>query len=137
MTQREKSCEERLPSHLRNHIQAFEMLLDTMSGERNADPDFDGEPFEADDPQEAAQERQWEYPLSVWSERIVVVQMSWGGPSDEFRVRVNTDNEISAITYVFADWWDSASWELTGGDFEIARDFLWPFVETELYRNNY
>ena len=81
---------------------------------------------------DAAQERQFEYPLSVWSERIVIVQMSWGGPSDEFHIRVNNDGEITAITYWFKDWFDGASWDLSGKEFEIAEAFLRYYVEIEV-----
>jgi hypothetical protein len=130
-TQREKSCDERLPSHLRRHIEAMEMIAETAYGNQNADPDLDGEPFEADNPQEAADDRWMEYPLSVWSERIVIVQMSWGGPSDEFHVHVDNDGEITAITYWFKDWFDGASFDLSGRDFEIAEQFLQRFVDYE------
>ena len=36
------------------------------------------------------------------------LQLSWGGPSDEFRVYVNQDKEIDFIEYWYMDWFDSA-----------------------------
>jgi len=37
------------------------------------------------------------------------LQMSWGGPSDEFRIYVDTKNEIEYIDYHYLDWFDGAS----------------------------
>jgi len=37
------------------------------------------------------------------------LQMSWGGPSDEFRIYVNPENEIDYIDYHYLDWFDGAS----------------------------
>lgn len=32
-------------------------------------------------------------------------QISWGGPSDEFRIYVDDDSNIREIIYVFQDWY--------------------------------
>jgi hypothetical protein len=37
------------------------------------------------------------------------LQMSWGGPSDEFRIYVNPENKIEYIDYHYLDWFDGAS----------------------------
>jgi hypothetical protein len=37
------------------------------------------------------------------------LQMSWGGPSDEFRIYVNPENVIEYIDYHYLDWFDGAS----------------------------
>ena len=36
-------------------------------------------------------------------------QLSWGGPSDEFRIYVDYDKQITQIDYWFLDWGDGAS----------------------------
>ena len=36
-------------------------------------------------------------------------QLSWGGPSDEFRIYVDYDKQITHIDYWFLDWFDGAS----------------------------
>jgi len=36
-------------------------------------------------------------------------QMSWGGPSDEFRIYVDDRNVIEYIDYHYLDWFDGAS----------------------------
>ncbi len=35
-------------------------------------------------------------------------QLSWGGPSDEFRIYVNCDQSIDYIEYWYMDWFDGA-----------------------------
>lgn len=54
-------------------------------------------------------------------------QLSWGGPSDEFRFFVNPDLSVYKIDYWFLDWFDGASVELEGQNFvlleEIFEDF--------------
>jgi len=37
------------------------------------------------------------------------LQMSWGGPSDEFRIYVDDQNNIEKIFYHYMDWFDWAS----------------------------
>ena len=39
-------------------------------------------------------------------------QLSWGGPSDEFRFYVNPDFSVHRIVYHFMDWFDGAKREL-------------------------
>ena len=36
-------------------------------------------------------------------------QMSWGGPSDEFRIYTDYDKNINYIEYWYLDWFDGAS----------------------------
>ena len=43
-------------------------------------------------------------------------QLSWGGPSDEFRFFVNLDHSCHRIEYWYLDWFDGAS--LMPGDGE-------------------
>ena len=35
--------------------------------------------------------------------------MSWGGPSDEFRIYTDDQNQIEYIEYWYMDWFDGAS----------------------------
>jgi hypothetical protein len=47
-------------------------------------------------------------------ERYIRYQLSWGGPSDEFRIYENGD-----VEYWFLDWGDGASLDVTGADAEL------------------
>jgi hypothetical protein len=45
-------------------------------------------------------------------------QLSWGGPSDEFRFFVNLDLSCHRVEYWYLDWFDGASF--TPGDGELS-----------------
>ena len=54
------------------------------------------------------------------------LQLSWGGPGDEFRIYVDYDKSIDYIEYWYLDWYDGASVRV-GADtvsYDICRDFL-------------
>lgn len=40
-------------------------------------------------------------------------QLSWGGPSDEFRIYTDNHNNIKRIEYWYMDWFDGASVDCT------------------------
>lgn len=48
-------------------------------------------------------------------------QLSWGGPSSEFRFynETNKSSELYKIEYWFMDWFDGANIELSGKDFSF------------------
>ncbi|MGE3992564.1 hypothetical protein [Pseudorhodoplanes sp.] len=61
-------------------------------------------------------------------------QLSWGGPSDEFRFFVNPDLSCHRIEYWFLDWFDGAYRVLTAESRQLMLD-LWDwFRETGLAR---
>jgi hypothetical protein len=51
-------------------------------------------------------------------------QLSWGGPSDEFRFFVNPDLSCHRVEYRFLDWFDGAHRVLTGEDRRLLRDLF-------------
>lgn len=53
-------------------------------------------------------------------------QLSWGGPSDEFRFFTNPDLTCHRVEYWFLDWFDGASLTLTGQDEGLLLD-IWEF----------
>lgn len=55
-------------------------------------------------------------------------QMSWGGPSDEFRFFVNPDLSCHRIEYWFLDWIDGAHRDCS--DDEVAV-MLWEWLKPE------
>lgn len=83
---------------------------------------------------EGADDAWLEAPISMSSRRLITIQFSWGGPSDEFEVTVDEDGDIDRIDYIFKDWWDGARRTLEGADFTTAADFLSRFVELEIGR---
>jgi len=53
-------------------------------------------------------------------------QLSWGGPSDEFRFFVNPDLSCHRIEYWFLDWFDGASLLVSGGSAELLSE-IWDY----------
>ena len=51
-------------------------------------------------------------------------QLSWGGPSTEFRFYTNPDFSPHRIEYWFLDWWDGASRTLRGDDERVLSDWF-------------
>ena len=54
-------------------------------------------------------------------------QLSWGGPSDEFRFFTNPDFICHRVEYWFLDWFDGASRTLSDSDAELLDD-LWDWL---------
>ena len=46
-------------------------------------------------------------------------QLSWGGPSEEFRIYTDASFNAHIIEFWFLDWWDGAFRHLTGEDFDL------------------
>ena len=62
-------------------------------------------------------------------------QISWGGPSEEFRIWTNPDLSPYKIQFWFLDWSDGASLTLTGKRFDQFADFFTSyFVASETAR---
>ena len=51
-------------------------------------------------------------------------QLSWGGPSDEFRFYVDAEKHCHRIEYLFLDWYDGASRTLRGSQEELLLFFF-------------
>lgn len=56
-------------------------------------------------------------------------QLSWGGPSDEFRFYCTEGFDIDRIEYWFLDWFDGAKKILTGHAFNLLSEIFEDFKE--------
>ena len=119
---RNKPCEERIENEMRDRLEDMAAILRreeracATNNEDRRDSNFE----------------EWNnYPLSVSKSTLVTVQLSWGGPSDEFEVEIDEEREVVAIRYRFKDWFDGAMRELQPGsrEFETAERFLSYFTE--------
>jgi len=59
-------------------------------------------------------------------------QLSWGGPSDEFRIFVDASLHCHRIEYWFLDWFDGAHIVLTGKDRKLVDYFVDRFRELDV-----
>ena len=51
-------------------------------------------------------------------------QLSWGGPSDEFRFYMDENLKAIEIEYWFLDWFDGACINLTGSDYQLLEEIF-------------
>jgi hypothetical protein len=56
-------------------------------------------------------------------------QLSWGGPSDEFRFYTDTRGRPYSVEYWFLDWFEGAKRQLTGRDKELLDEIFENFRE--------
>ena len=52
-------------------------------------------------------------PLSIDEKRELTILLSWGGPSDGYRILFDKDNEAVEGYYFFADWFEYKEFKLT------------------------
>ena len=108
-----QSCKERIDSHYESRIEDLKTLWEAdCNGEENEELGnlFEyGLCFDYVEPNTFNDQKQgyWRY------------QISYGGPSEEFRFYVNEDHSPYKIEFWFLDWFDGAPKTLTGADFEL------------------
>ena len=51
-------------------------------------------------------------------------QLSWGGPSDEFRFYTDEEFEPVEIEYWFLDWFDGSHLQLSGRDYDLLAEIF-------------
>jgi len=56
--------------------------------------------------QEQSEVEEYREPLSIEERKEVTVLLSWGGPSDGYKVYFDQDGEAVAGCYFFADWFE-------------------------------
>lgn len=123
MSDREKTCEERIAGQLARRLEAMHSYVEPhdegdkcqwCDGEHSDDEHYD---------------RHAEYLLSIESYRTVRIDLSTGGPGDWFEVQLDSDNEPRRIEYHFNDWFDHAARTLDGDEYDAAWAFLEPYCE--------
>jgi len=64
-------------------------------------------------------------------------QLSWGGPADEFRFYCDENFQPVEIEYWFLDWFDGASIDLSGEDYQLLEEIFQDFKDTGLVETEY
>ena len=112
-----RSCEKRIDAHMNGRINHLRRVWDAYNGEPDPEGDYDEESL-------------YDYGLSFdyvmphtfgdeQHEGYFRYQLSWGGPSDEFRFYVGPNFTVYRIEYVFQDWFDGAKRTLSGSDYDL------------------
>lgn len=101
----EQTCEDRIGAQLAGRIEDLNRMTDQIS---------DAQAEERWDDAEEAQEELDAFPLSVDLKTTMVVQISTGGPGDQFEIEVvkgeyGWELADTHATYRFLDWFDGAT----------------------------
>lgn len=100
---RELKCKQRINAALKGRLADLKKLLNDGPEEQlGALPDY-ALCFDYVEP----------YTFGDQPEGYFRYQMSWGGPSDEFRFFVNLDLSCHRVEYWFLDWFDGAHRDCT------------------------
>lgn len=121
----QKSCKERVRSHFKNRISDLEKLWKAYK----EDPEKQVEDlgnfneyglcFDYVAPH-TFEDQKWGY---------FRYQLSWGGPSDEFRFYCDENLNPIEIEYWFLDWFDGASITLSGKNYALLEEIFQDFKE--------
>jgi len=119
----DKSCEERIDSEMENTI---EVLRDLWEWHTEGNDEYHPE----HETNMHAYGLSFDYvPVGAFADQhegYFRYQLSWGGPSDEFRFYVSYDKQPYQIQYHFMDWFDGARRVLRGTDRELLEKiFQW------------
>jgi hypothetical protein len=57
-------------------------------------------------------------PLSIEERKEFTILLSWGGPSDGYKIYVDNNNEPVEGYYFFADWFEYEEFKLSGEELE-------------------
>jgi hypothetical protein len=128
-----RSCKERIQEQYDREIKAVRTLWNLYQrGEDEGDPDLGTFPEHG---------LSFDYvaagTFSDQKEGFFRWQISTGGPGDEFRFYTDAQVKVYCIEYVFLDWWDGATLELSGQDYDLLAEIFEFFrdcgaVESEL-----
>jgi hypothetical protein len=135
VNQRNKSCAERIDAKLAKTIENLRRIWGAHCGTPDPEGEYDEESF-------------YDYGLSFdyvmpytfddeQHEGYFRYQLSYGGPSDEFRFYVGPEYKVYRIEYVFMDWFDGAKRTLRGDDHDLLREVFQEFVDVGIAESEY
>ncbi len=121
-TNENRSCEARTDGHLSGRMSDLRTLWERYRSGKSFDDDLGTLPdyglcFDYVEPMT----------FSDQPEAYYRYQLSWGGPSDEFRFFVNPDLSCHRIEYWFMDWFDGAHRIVGGADRHLIMQ-LWDWL---------
>ncbi len=138
MTEKQATCADRVSEHLDDRLEDLQKLWKLWLSDCEASDEDLGNMYEyglcfdyvAPDTFSDQHEGYFRY------------QLSYGGPSDEFRIYANKSIEhawvVYRIEYWFLDWFDGASITLEGENLDFLKEiFQCLFVESETAQHQY
>lgn len=110
-TKKEKTCEERIDAELKKTISYMREMWDVYTGEKEPTDEITEESFH-----EYGLSFDYVEPAEPGENGYFRYQLSWGGPSDEFRFYCDPGFRCYYVEYVFMDWFDGAQRKLRNAD---------------------
>lgn len=124
-TQTELKCKDKVGARLKSRMVAIRKLWAAyQAGEEDGDPEYGR--F-----QEYGLSFHYVAPGTYQGQRrgYFCYQISWGGPSDEFRFYCDELRKPTRVEYWYLDWWDGAKITLRGRDRALMTEILGDFDE--------
>lgn len=132
---KQPSCEERIDEHLASTLKDLRRVWNAHNGEEDPEGEYNEDSI-------------YEYGLSFdyvapgtfadQDEGYWRYQLSWGGPSDEFRFYSSYhSSKPYRIEYRFLDWWDGAHRVLNGPDRDLLDEIWWWFEDIGAVKSEY
>jgi hypothetical protein len=142
---KQETCEQRIEWHLSSTLEDVRVLWDAYCQRPIPCPDCEGDGCEGcEDEGEVTPDEDgnvdglgniWEYGLSFdyvegdgTESGFFRWQLSWGGPSSEFRFFTDPGLSCYRVQYAFLDWFDGATRTLTGDDRALLLE-IWDWFE--------
>jgi hypothetical protein len=121
MTEKEKTCEDRIDDQLKRTITGIKALKKAMES-----PDWEGNLEENEIFSVLSTDYVYPHTFNDQEKGYYLIQFSWGGPQDELRLYHN-GKYYTTIEYWFLDWFDGAFRNVTSNE-----DILWYVHEWDL-----
>ena len=132
---RQRTCKQRVRAHCKSRLADLRRMLKAMASDNDNKRDAAFEEFSeyglCFDYVEAGTE------YNPDKEGYFRYQISYGGPSDEFRFFTGPDFRPYKIEYWFLDWFDGASIELSGEGFDLLERVFDDFKDCGTVENVY
>ncbi len=124
----QKTCKQRVRAHYRGRIQDFRRMFKAMASDNDAKREKAFEEFSEYGLCFDYVEPETEY--NPDKEGYFRYQLSYGGPSDEFRFFVGPNFKPYKIEYWFLDWFDGAPVIASGADVDLLEQVFDEFKES-------
>jgi len=134
---RAKTCEEKVQGEMLGRVEDLRKLLDlAYAGDEEGDEELGtlneyGLCFDYVAPGTFGEEEE------EGEEGYFRYQLSWGGPSDEFRFFSGYDGEVYRVEYWFLDWFDGAGITLDGRDRELLLEIFDDFKDMGVVQSEF
>jgi hypothetical protein len=144
-SQKQQTCADRVQEHYNSTMNDLRLLWAAYCGEELTEEQ--AEEYENSFGATPSENGLYEYGLSFGyiapntftdqEQGYFRYQLSWGGPSDEFRFYTNPDFSPYHIEYWFLDWFDGAHIETRGEDRAFLNELFDWFKESGTVQHEY